>query len=120
MGKPSQFNFQDQAMQHNNEKFKNERIELHGKFFTECTFENCELVFDGDRPPTFKNNRFVDTVFVFTEHATRTLYLLSNIYHAGEGGKMVIEKTFSDIRQHKLHGHEITTAIPDTLDHSFS
>ncbi len=107
-------------MQYHNETFRNERIELHGKFFHGCTFENCELVFDGDRPPTFTDNRFVDTVFVFTGPATRTLYLLSTLYHAGEGGREVIEKTFEDIREHKLHGHEIRTIVPHTIDHSLA
>ncbi len=105
-------------MNHDNETFTDERIELHGKFFHNCTFRNCELVFDGDRPPTFKDNQFIDTVFVFTGAATRTLYLLSNIYHAGEGGREVIETTFADIRAHKLHGHEIRTIVPHTLDHA--
>ena len=100
-------------MNHKNETFEDQRMELHGKFFHNCTFTNCELVFDGDRPPTFKDNKFVDSVFVFTGHATRTLYLLSNIYHAGEGGKEVIEKTFADIREHKLHGHEIKTIVQE-------
>ncbi len=106
-------------MHHSNETFQSERIELHGKSFQDCTFEDCELVFDGDRPPTLQNNRFVDTVFVFSGPATRTLYLLSNIYHAGEGGKEVIEKAFSDIREHTMHGHEIRTIVPHTMDHSF-
>ena len=106
-------NYQDQT-------FRQERIELHGKSFHGCTFEECELIFDGDRPPTFTDNQFVDSVFVFTGAATRTLYLLSNIYHAGEGGKEVIESTFADIREHKLHGHEIRTIAPHTLDHSLA
>lgn len=105
-------------MNHRHETFRNQRIELHGKSFHDCTFENCELVFDGDRPPTFKDNRFVDSVFVFTGAATRTLYLLSNIYHAGEGGREVVERTFADIREHRLHGHEIRTTAPHTVDHS--
>jgi hypothetical protein len=105
-------------MNYQNETFRNETIELQGKFFHECTFENCELIFDGDRPPTFKDNRFVDSVFVFTGAATRTLYLLSNIFHAGDGGKQVVENMFAEIRQHKLHGHEIRTIAPPTVDHS--
>lgn len=105
-------------MQHHEETFKDERIELHGKFFNNCTFENCELIFDGDRPPTFTDNKFIDSVFVFTGAATRTLYLLSNIFHAGDGGREVIEETFRRIREHKLHGHEIRTAVPHTVDHS--
>ncbi len=105
-------------MNHQNEKFRNQRIDLHGKSFHHCTFEACELIFDGDRPPTFKDNRFIDSVFVFTGAATRTLYLLSNIYHAGTGGREVVEQTFADIREHRLHGHEIRTRAPHTMDHS--
>lgn len=106
-------------MNHQNETFRQQRIELHGKAFHNCTFEGCELIFDGDRPPTFKDNRFVDSVFVFTGAATRTLYLLSNIYHAGDGGREVVERTFADIRDQRLHGHEIRTDAPHTVDHSF-
>ena len=105
-------------MNYRGQMFNGERIELHGKSFHQCTFENCELVFDGDRPPTFKDNRFIDTVFVFTGPATRTLYLLSNIYHAGQGGREVIDQAFADIREHKMHGHEVRTVVPHTLDHS--
>lgn len=102
-----------------NERFENERIELHGKSFHNCTFTNCELVFDGDRPPTLKDNHFVDTRFVFTGAAVRTLYLLSNIYHAGDGGREVVEQTFASIRDRTMHGHEVATTAPHTVDHSF-
>lgn len=105
-------------MNHQDETFRQQRVDLHGNAFHNCTFEDCELVFDGDRPPTFKDNRFIDSVFLFTGAATRTLYLLSNIYHAGAGGKEVIERAFADIRENRLHGHEIRTIAPHTLDHS--
>ena len=101
-------------MQHRDETFANERIDLHGKFFHGCTFENCELVFDGDRPPTFTDNRFIDSVFVFTGPATRTLYMLAALYHAGEGGRQVVENTLANIREDKLYGHEIRTIVPNT------
>lgn len=104
-------NFRDQT-------FTNERIDLDGKSFHRCTFDNCELIFSGDRPPTFSDNRFVNTSFVLTEHAVRTVYLLSNIYHAGEGGRQVVESLMTDIKNQNVHGHEIKTVIPDTPDHS--
>ena len=100
------------------ENYENERIDLHGKAFRGCTFTNCELVFDGDRPPTFDNNKFIDTVFIFTDAAVRTLYFLGNIYHAGEGGKEVIDQTFRDIRDGAIHGREVKTIAPHTVDHS--
>ena len=93
-------------------------IDLHGKVFRDCTFNNCELVYDGDRSPTFNNNKFIDSVFVFTGSAVRTLYFLGNIYHAGEGGREVIDQTFKDIKDGSIHGHEIRTIAPHTVEHS--
>ena len=107
-------------MHHRDETFSNERISLDGKSFHGCTFENCELEFTGDRPPTFSDNRYVNTVFVLSGAAVRTVYLLSNICHAGEGGRQVFEALFEDIRNHDVHGHEIKTHIPDTADHSMA
>ena len=107
-------------MNYRSETFSNERIDLAGKSFHECTFQDCELVFDGARSPTFKDNKFIDTVFVFTDEAVRTLYFLANIYHAGEGGQQVIEDTFEAIRQGSFHGREVSTSAPATADHSLA
>ncbi|WP_439134203.1 hypothetical protein [Pseudomaricurvus sp.] len=100
--------------------FDGERVVLHGNFFNDCTFKNCELVYDGDPSPTFYNNQFIDSVFVFTGPALRTLYFLGNIYRAGEGGQEVVEKTFGDIKAGRIHGAEATTITPHTGDHSLS
>jgi hypothetical protein len=109
---------QEGGMNFHDQTFTAERIELHGKAFHNCTFRQCELVFDGDRPPTMSDNRFEDSVFVLTGAGARTLYLLSNIYHAGNGGKEVVERLFEDIRERRLHGHEIRSSVPSTADHS--
>lgn len=100
--------------------FEGERVVLHGNFFNDCTFKNCELVYDGDPSPTFYNNQFVDSAFVFTGPALRTLYFLGNMYHAGEGGQEVVERTFGDIKAGRIHGSESSTAKPHTGDHSLS
>ncbi len=100
--------------------FSNERINLAGKSCHDCTFQDCDLLFDGARSPTFKDNKFVDTVFIFTDEAVRTLYFLANIYHAGEGGQQVIEDTFDAIRQGSFHGREARTCAPATVDHSLA
>ncbi len=100
--------------------FENERVELRGKTFHGCTFKNCELVYDGDRSPTFKDNKFIDSAFVFTGPALRTLYLLGNIYHAGEGGREVVDRTLDDIKSGAMHGHEVRTITPHTEDHSLA
>ena len=105
-------------MNYRNQTFSDEKIDLDGKSFHGCTFENCELIFSGDRPPTFSDNRFVNTSFVLKDHAVRTVYLLSNIYHAGKGGREVVESLLNDIKNQEVHGHEVRTIIPNTPDHS--
>jgi len=107
-------------MNYQDKTFTNERVELTDKIFHNCTFDHCELVFDGARSPTFKDNKYIDSVFVFTEQAVRTLYFLANIYHAGDGGQQVIESTFEAIRQGSFHGREVSTTAPATMDHSLS
>ena len=105
-------------MKFQDEIFQNERVELGGNIFHNCTFEHCELVFDGDRSPTFVDNEFIGSVFVFTDQALRTLYFLANIYHAGEGGVGVVEQTFNAIRAGSFHGREMHTIVPHTSDNS--
>ena len=105
-------------MDYQNKTFSYKRVELGGNIFHNCTFEHCELVFDGHRSPTFKDNEFIDSVFVFVDQAVRTLYFLSNIYHAGDGGRLVVEKTFEDIRTRAFHGREVRTIAPPTVNHS--
>jgi hypothetical protein len=46
------------------------------------------------------------------------LYFLSNVYHAGRGGREVVEKTFEDIRRRAIHGKTAKTVAPGTPDHS--
>ena len=108
----------ESVMKFQDEIFQNERVELGGNIFHNCTFEHCELVFDGDRSPTFVDNEFIGSVFVFTDQALRTLYFLANIYHAGEGGVGVVEQTFSAIRAGSFHGREMHTIMPHTSDNS--
>jgi hypothetical protein len=105
-------------MIYQNESFQNERIELSGNAYHGCRFENCELVYRGDRSPTFQDNEFIDSVFVFTDAAIRTIYFLSNMYHAGAGGREVVDNTFEDIRRGAIHGRFARTAPPHTVDHS--
>lgn len=105
-------------MIYSNQVFDGERLELHGNFYRDCTFKNCELVYDGDPSPTFHNNQFIDTVFVFTGPALRTLYFLGNLYRAGEGGQELVEQTLSDVKEGRIHGAEVRTITPHTEDHS--
>jgi hypothetical protein len=101
-------------MDYRDHAFKNERIDLAGNTFHNCRFEHCELVYHGDRSPTFYDNHFIDSVFTLTDTAMKTIYFLSSVYHAGSGGQEVVEKIFDDIRQHAIHGSKVTTIAPHT------
>jgi hypothetical protein len=105
-------------MNYDNEIFENKRVELSDSRFHGCTFRNCELVYRGEPSPTFMDNEFVDSTFVFRDDAIRTLYFLSNIYHAGEGGREIVEQTFNEVRNGTIHGCEISTIKPHTPDHT--
>jgi len=48
----------------------------------------------------------------------RTIYFLSNIYHAGPGGREVVEDTFERVRQRTIHGLVASTITPHTQNHS--
>ena len=105
-------------MNYDNQSFRDANVELTGNRFHGCTFERCKLIYRGDISPTFHDNQFKDSVFVFADAAMRTLYFLSNIYHAGPGGHEVVEDTFQRIRQRTIHGLEASTITPNTPGHS--
>lgn len=99
-------------------EFRDERIELSGNAYHNCTFERCELVYRGERSPTFQDNHFVDSEFLFADAAIRTIYFLSNMYRSGAGGRELVEKTFDAIRNGSIHGAVARTGRPHTPDHS--
>ena len=107
-------------MHYKNQVFEDQRVELSGSRFHGCTFRNCELIYRGEPSPTFTDNEFIDSKFVFKDAAIRTLYFLSNIYHAGAGGEEIIEQTFDDIRKGAIHGSEAETITPRTPEHSLN
>src|SRR5258706_16317286 len=85
--------------------FRNESVELSGNRFHGCTFEKCKLIYRGDISPTFKDNQFIDSVFEFADAAMRTIYFLSGMYHAGNGGR-------------PAGGYALAGMPPDALDGS--
>jgi hypothetical protein len=103
-------------MEYRDQTFENERIELSDGRFHGCKFIDCELVYRGEPSPTFQDNEFVNSNFVFRDSAIRTLYFLSNLYHTGEGGREVVEQTFEDIRNRAFHGMEAATIKPHTTE----
>ena len=105
-------------MDYHDRFFRDESVDLSDNRFHRCTFEKCKLIYRGDISPTFKDNQFIDSVFEFADAAMRTIYFLSGMYHAGNGGREVVEDTFERIRQNTIHGAVTSTISPQTPNHS--
>lgn len=87
-------------MEFNRKQFKNEEIRLDGNTFLGCSFDNCMMVYGGGPPPSMIDCSLNGVKWSFTEAASNTIQFMSAIYHGmGEGGKKVIEETFTNIRK---------------------
>jgi hypothetical protein len=73
---------------------------IDGNQYTECRFENCQLVYRGGEIPRISRCHFENCTWQFEEAAERTLLFLKFLYHGmGIGGKELIEATVAAIRQ---------------------
>lgn len=78
--------------------FTNEQVHLDGNNFTNCYFENCNLVYSGDELPNLVRNELVQTTMSFGGSASRTIQFMRAIYHGfGETGRELIDNTFEQI-----------------------
>ena len=82
--------------------FHAQRIQLDGKHFESCQFEQTTLVFSGTGPVGLENCIFSGVRWEFSGSAQLTLEFMSGLYQgAGEGGSQLIERTFDNVRQGK-------------------
>ena len=80
---------------------KNLTIQLDGGTFVGCTFESCELVFNGLMGATFVNCTFGKNIkWRFAGPASNTIDFMKALYQSG-GGEL-IENTFRQIRGENL------------------
>lgn len=78
--------------------FTNEQVHLDGNNFTNCYFENCNLVYSGGELPNLVRNELVQTTMSFGGSASRTIQFMRAIYHGfGETGRDLIDNTFEQI-----------------------
>lgn len=78
--------------------FTNEHVHLDGNNFTNCYFENCNLIYSGGELPDLVGNQLVQTTISFGGSATRTVQFMRAIYHGfGETGRTLIDNTFEQI-----------------------
>lgn len=77
--------------------FKNEPVNLNGNSFDHCTFNNCELIFNGVGSVGLTNSTFNNCRWTFNGPAADTVAFMKALYSMGGGGKDLIVHTFNDI-----------------------
>ncbi len=76
---------------------KNLTIQLDGGTFVGCTFESCELIFNGLMSVTFVNCTFGENIkWRFDGPASTTIKFMTALYEAGAAE--LIENTIRQIR----------------------
>jgi hypothetical protein len=85
-----------------NTVFVDERIDLDGRSFQGCTFQQCELVYSGIAPLTLMDSAVNDCRWSFEGAAALTLDFMRALYMNGDaGGRAVVEQTV-----HVVIGHD--------------
>lgn len=83
---------------HEGQTFTNEQVHVDGNSFTNCYFENCNLVYSGGELPSLVGNELVQTTISFGGGAARTIQFMRAIYHGfDETGRTLIDNTFEQI-----------------------
>lgn len=90
--------------------FNDQDVMLDDNEFHRCNFEDCNLIYNGGKPPTLNGCSFSKVRWRFTGPAADTVAFMRALYHGcGEGGQSLIEQTFESIRE--------KTAPADVLRH---
>ncbi|MFN0198296.1 MAG: HNH endonuclease [Planctomycetaceae bacterium] len=104
------------------ETFKKQSIVVDGKKFTNCTFEQCRLVYKGGELPAFSGCNLPSCHWVFDESAANTIRMLHYIYHGFNGGhdwgKRTLEQLFEDVRQSPFFIHNTESQPTDASSSS--
>lgn len=56
-------------------RYTNETVDVDGKLFDQCIFENATLAYHGQGPVTFIKSQFKGTIALQTDHAAAKVYL---------------------------------------------
>ena len=89
-------------MKFKDETFKNKTIEIDFNQFSNCQFDGCTFVYHGYGVIGLDDCTFTNVSWTFAGAAANTLNFMQGLYHgAGEGGKNLIESTFTNIREKK-------------------
>lgn len=87
-------------MRFEGKSFSKETIDIDFNQFSKCHFDECTLVYHGYGVIGMEGCSFNNVSWTFSGAAANTLQFMRGLYHgAGEGGKNLIETTFSSIRK---------------------
>jgi hypothetical protein len=78
--------------------FRRTTIHVDGATFTDCTFEDCTLVYSGFMATHLKNNRFQKCRWEMAGPAANAISFMVGMYGESEGGKKLVERMFETIR----------------------
>lgn len=84
-------------MQFDAKEFNKEPVNLNGNRFEGCTFNECELIFNGVGPVGLANCIFNNCKWTFQGPAADTVAFMKALYAMGGGGKELILATFKNI-----------------------
>ena len=83
-----------------NQTFSKSAEVIDGNQYTDCRFENCQMIYRGGEIPRINKCHFETCTWQFEDAAERTLLFMKFLYHGmGDGGKDLIESTINAIRQ---------------------
>ncbi|MDH7795246.1 MULTISPECIES: hypothetical protein [unclassified Beijerinckia] len=74
--------------------FKGQRVNIDGRHFSNCKFENCTLVFAGKDVFSFDGNDLNTTTIEFDGAAGRTLAALQALAEPGSGFSEIVKQSF--------------------------
>jgi len=80
--------------------FENETLNVDGNNYENCKFKGCTMIYSGGSDTHVNGCSFDDCKWQFDGAAANTMGFLRAFYHGmGEGGKQMVEATFTSIRQ---------------------
>lgn len=79
--------------------YSNVRVDLDNRKFKNCKFNRCTLVYSGGGPIALEDCEVVAPSYVFEGSAENTVKFMTLMYHRMDGGKLLIEQTFNNIRR---------------------
>ena len=82
---------------HEGAAFTNERVVLDGNEYRNCTFTNCEIVFNATAPVSLQGINFISCQWTFDGPAGLTINFMTSLYQAGLTD--LIDQTCDNIRR---------------------